>query len=76
MNDPTRWLILFDSIHHVLAAERFFHEQGLWCDLVPIPKDISPDCGMALEFHAADRGSVGDLLTDPRVGKHRVIQYP
>lgn len=51
----SRTLLLFRSIHHVLAAERALKAAGLGPDLVPVPKEISPNCGMAITV-AADAG--------------------
>ena len=59
---PTNSILVFDSIHYVLSAERAFHERGLWCDLVPTPRSIDSDCGMVIEFHAADRPRVVQLV--------------
>ena len=55
-------ILLFDSIHHVLAAERTFLQRGLWHDLVPTPRDVHSDCGMVIQFREADRGDVSDLI--------------
>jgi hypothetical protein len=68
-------LVVFDSIHHVLAAERALKEKGLWCDLVPTPRALSSDCGMALEYDAADDGPVRVLLADPRLRVRGVHKY-
>jgi len=51
----THALLVFDSIHDVLAAEATLKAQGLWCDLVPTPKAISSDCGMCVRVRLADR---------------------
>jgi hypothetical protein len=58
-----RCLALFDSIHHVMAAERQFKAGGLWVDLGPVPQRLRADCGMALEFRAEDWAAALDLLT-------------
>lgn len=47
-------LALFDSIHHVLTAERAFKERSLPVDLGPVPQVLRADCGMALEFRGED----------------------
>jgi len=44
-------IALFDSIHHVLAAERILREKGIWIDLVPVPRSLTSECGIAIEFH-------------------------
>ncbi len=60
-------IVLFDSIHYVLVAERVFKEREVWCDLVPTPRDLSSDCGMAVEFRACDLDAVREVLADRRV---------
>jgi hypothetical protein len=52
--DDKRWIVLFDSIHHVIAAEEAFQQQGVWCDLTPVPRQLSSNCGMAIEFREDD----------------------
>lgn len=54
--------MVFDSIHHVLAAEKAWLGEGLWCDLVPLPRSLTADCGMALECGAADEAAWRPLL--------------
>ncbi|WP_457755511.1 DUF3343 domain-containing protein, partial [Thermodesulfatator indicus] len=43
-------ILLFPSIHYVLKAEKILKKEGVNLDLVPVPKEISSDCGMALEI--------------------------
>ena len=63
-------VLLFDSIHYVLAAERAFGGRGVWCDVVPVPRDLSSDCGMAVEFRPSDldavRGMRGEGSVRPK----------
>jgi hypothetical protein len=47
-----RYVVLFDSIHDVLCAERTLLASQLWHDLVPIPKELSSSCGMAVELRS------------------------
>jgi hypothetical protein len=48
-------LISFFASHHALRAEVVLKRSGLAARLVPGPKDLSPNCGVALRFHYADR---------------------
>jgi hypothetical protein len=69
-----RWILVFDSIHHVLAAERALLDQAVWCDLIPTPREVSSDCGMALEMRPADwpvAEVVARSLARPPVGVYR-----
>lgn len=54
-----RWILAFESIHHVLAAERALLDQGVWCDLIPTPRDVRSDCGMVIELRRADWNAAG-----------------
>lgn len=61
------WVLLFDSIHYVLAAERAFRARGVWCDVVPVPRELSSDCGMAVEFRHSDLEAVRGMRADGSV---------
>ena len=61
------WVLLFDSIHYVLAAERAFKARGVWCDVVPVPRELSSDCGMAVEFRPADVETVRGMRAEGAV---------
>ena len=69
-----RWIVLFDSIHYVLAAERVFKERGVSCGLVPVPRSLSSDCGTAIEFRGSDLAALRDVLADPRAKPQAVYR--
>ncbi|MBN2332394.1 MAG: DUF3343 domain-containing protein [Deltaproteobacteria bacterium] len=46
--------LLFDSIHQVMKAESLLKTAGIDTDLVPVPKEISSDCGMCVAFRQND----------------------
>lgn len=60
---PDGPVAVFDSIHAVLAAERAFMAACVACDLVPTPRGLGTDCGMALLFRAADLDAARVLLS-------------
>lgn len=71
MSEPVSALgpvAVFDSVHTVLAAERTFLTAGLACDLVPIPRGVTSDCGLALLFRTADMELARTLLSHPTLG--------
>lgn len=71
MSDKARVLLTFESIHHVLAAEMALHDAGLALDLVPVPKEISANCGMAITIPPADRDRA--LLALGRIVPTRIL---
>ena len=57
-------IVLFDSVHFVLAAEKILKRKGIWIDLVPVPRVLSADCGMAISFRSEDLAVLHGALTD------------
>lgn len=47
-------IILFNSTHQALKTEDRLRENGIVFEVVPLPKELSADCGLALEVDAAD----------------------
>jgi hypothetical protein len=41
---------IFNSIHRVMQAEKILLEQQLDVVLIPVPRSLSADCGMAIRF--------------------------
>jgi hypothetical protein len=41
---------IFDSIHRVMAAEKILKEHHLDVLLIPVPRLLSSDCGMAIRY--------------------------
>jgi hypothetical protein len=53
MAEP-RIVLAFDSIHDVIRAEKILKEEGISCSLIPAPREIRSDCGMAIEVPARE----------------------
>jgi hypothetical protein len=60
--NPEKTLLLFNSVHEVLAAERRLREIGAQIDVVPVPKELSSNCGVALEVVQEDLKASIDFL--------------
>lgn len=52
----------FPSSHHALRAEKICQEAGLPVLLIPVPREISSDCGVALITPFELQEKSGDLL--------------
>ena len=72
--NASRLVAVFDSIHLVLVAEGAFKERSIGCDLIPVPKELSADCGMALEFREEDLQAARPVLADARVQRCRLFR--
>ncbi len=59
-------LLLFHSIHDVLRAEKLLKGHSVANELIPVPRNLSSDCGMsiALEGDLEEvAGFLGDVQT-------------
>ncbi|MEW6034257.1 MAG: DUF3343 domain-containing protein [Chloroflexota bacterium] len=52
----------------VMRAERLLREQGLAVKAIPVPREVSSDCGICLRFLPADEGRIRELLGQHGVG--------
>ena len=60
-------LLLFPSIHYVLEAESRLKNLNIEVELIPVPKELSSDCGMALLINAKDWPKVSTLYQAGRL---------
>ena len=49
-NGSTHYL-LFHTIHDVLRAEKILKKAGIDHELVPVPRNLSSDCGVCVKSH-------------------------
>ena len=68
-------LISFFASHYALRAETTLKRNGLPAQLVPGPRDLSPNCGVALRFEYAQRETVLAMLAVRRVKVDGVHYY-
>ncbi len=55
-------IVIFESTHDVIKAERLCEQENVACRIVPVPRSISSDCGIALEINESDKDRVEQLL--------------
>jgi hypothetical protein len=60
-------LISFFGSHHALRAETVLKRNGFPSELIPGPKDLSPNCGLALRFNYVQREDVAAVLAAKNV---------
>ena len=48
-------IALFDSTSGALMAEKLFKRDGIPYKIIPVPRNISSDCGVCLRFSATER---------------------
>lgn len=70
-------VLTFPSSHYALKAEKLCKGAGIKVVLIPLPREISADCGVALIVSPETRQSAEDLLKREGVslnGVHRLLR--
>lgn len=63
MSDSGYCVVLFDSVSKALLAERTLKKQGIPHKVIPVPRQISSDCGVCIRFRPEQRGQIVDALS-------------
>ena len=69
------FIAVFHSIHRVMKAEKILKGADVPIQLIPAPRQISSDCGLALRYTPDDAERVQVLLTGEGLPPAEVYQY-
>ncbi|HSR30688.1 MAG TPA: DUF3343 domain-containing protein [Anaerolineae bacterium] len=64
---PEYSVVLFHSTAHAIRAEKVLQRSGFRPKMIPTPRQLSSDCGMALRFNRADEERVKAILKENKV---------
>ncbi len=72
-----RWsgVISFYASEHAMRGERVLERAALPARLVPGPREVSPNCGVAVAFRWDDEPEVDRVLQESRVRYEAVHRY-
>jgi hypothetical protein len=69
-------VLTFFGSHHALRAESVMKKAGFSVRLIPGPREISPNCGVALRFAYQRRDEARTLLEASSVQFEAIHHYP
>jgi len=58
------YIAIFNSIHRVMEAERLLKDKQLKILLIPAPRALAADCGLAIRYAGEIRGEVEAALAE------------
>jgi hypothetical protein len=72
-----RWggVVSFFASEHAMRAERAFERAGLPARLVPGPREVSPNCGVAVAFVWEDEPAIRETLAASKIRFEAVHRY-
>ena len=68
-------LVTFYASHYAMRAEKALKAAGLTVALVPGPREISPNCGVALQFEYRCLDQVREVLQRSKVQFEDIHNY-
>ena len=60
-------VVLFHSTAHALRAEKVMKQSGFEIKMIPTPRQLSSDCGLALRFDRSQGERVAAVLAEHQV---------
>ncbi|SKA10294.1 DUF3343 domain-containing protein [Selenihalanaerobacter shriftii] len=60
-------LITFHSTHHTLKAEKCLKDVGIELMIIPIPQEITSNCGTGIRFDLEDLDKVKEVITKNKI---------
>jgi hypothetical protein len=73
---PLDGVVTFYGSHHALKAESVLKKEGLRAVLIPGPREISPNCGVALRFEYVYREKAVKIFNEYYVHFEDIHLYP
>lgn len=67
MSGDKKCIITFHSVHQALRAEKILMHQGIIITVLPVPRKISSDCGIAIQFPCEEEVKIKTVLETNRV---------
>ena len=68
-------VVSFFASEHAMRAERVFQRAGLPARLVPGPREVSPNCGVAVAFVWEDEPEVERVLRESKIRFEAIHRY-
>ena len=56
------YVAVFNSIHRVMKAEKLLKQSQLAILLIPVPRALQSDCGLAIRYDSSNRQQVEAVL--------------
>lgn len=57
------YVAIFNSVHKVMKAEKLLKKENIPMLLIPAPRSLSSDCGLAIRYASADRQRIEAILS-------------
>ena len=57
-------VLIFNSVHKVMSVEKALKQAGVDIKVMPVPRKLSSDCGLAISFNLDEYERISELLDE------------
>jgi len=68
------FVAIFHSIHRVMKAEKILKAKKLEMLLIPVPRQLTSDCGLAIRYAEKDRLEIEAVLAQEALAPEEVYR--
>ena len=68
------YVAIFNSVHRVMKAEKLLKGEKIPILLIPAPRALSSDCGLAIRYADSDRERAETLLASSSLNPEEIYQ--
>ena len=70
---PDKCVIVCESVHDVMALEHALKNAGIAVEMIPTPRELTSDCGMALEAGTSELERISQLRGELQLRWHNIF---
>jgi hypothetical protein len=67
MSNKKNTIILLHATSHALRAEKLLAMKGVVSRLIPVPRQLSSDCGVCIRISQADKAAAMTILDENKI---------
>ncbi|ABR46271.1 conserved hypothetical protein [Alkaliphilus metalliredigens QYMF] len=67
MSQQGFYVVVFDSTHHAISAEKQLKKEKIAFNVIPTPREITASCGLSIKFNAEVLGTVQKVVEQENI---------
>lgn len=68
------FVAIFHSIHRVMKAEKILKREKVEMLLIPVPRQLTSDCGLAIRYAECEKAAIETILTQENLLPEELYQ--
>jgi hypothetical protein len=74
MSDDGYAVILAHSTSHAIRLEKLLRARGIVCKMIPVPRQISSDCGVCVRIGRAEVEAARETAERAGIAVHGIVE--